>query len=236
MRSKDMRNSFYGDNQGSTAPPGQRESGWRRRLGCLPGLFLLVGAVVVGVAVYKFSDYTKNNWMEHIGGRNTPDRTWQGVGTVGSTDGSRYVLYVTFTAGKADDQPGGLDLCAGRSDNSPCGDVTGSAKLCTLSGVTQDLHLDGRMEAGSSTDGTGSTLVLTKEGAGTVAYLSGIWRGGELYLLDDSVFPKHITKQGAITAEPSNSDASVHVPLAYGTEAAFTQSCHALNNEGSDAS
>jgi hypothetical protein len=25
--------------------------------------------------------------------------------------------------------------------------VTGSAKLCTLSGVTQDLHLDGRMDA-----------------------------------------------------------------------------------------
>jgi hypothetical protein len=69
-----------------------------------------------------------------------------------------------------------------------------------------------------------------------VAYLSGIWRGGELYLFDDSVFPKHITKQGAITAEASDSDASAHVTLAYGAEAALNRSCHALNNAGSDAS
>ena len=212
-----------------------RASQVRRRplRGCLPGLFLLVLLIAIGVATYKFSDYTKHNWMAHIGGRNTPDHVWQGVGAVDRTDGGRYVLYVTFTAGKADDRPGGLDLCAGRSDDSPCGDVTGSAKLCTLSGVTQDLHLDGRMDAGSSTDGTGGTLVLTKDGAGTIAYLSGIWRGGNLTLFDDSVFPKHVTKQGAITAEPATSDASARVTLAYGTEAAFTRSCRALTNTAS---
>ena len=150
---------------------------------------------------------------------------------VGSDDyGGRYVLYMTFTAHVAADDNG--YTCKQGSDFG-CAEIIGSAKLCTLSGVTQDLHLDGRMDAGSSTDGTGGTLVLTKDGTGTVAYLSGIWRGEELYLLDDSVLPKHITKQGAITADPSNSDASARVTLAYGTEAAFTRSCRALSNAAS---
>ena len=226
-----MGSEYYGGRQASAI--GQRFGNgprrWRRWR--WPLVALVVVAIVAGVIVYKAIG--PNSWTGHIGGRDTPGGTWQGVGTVSASNGGRYVLYVTFTAGKADDRPGGLDLCAGRSDDSPCGDVTGSAKLCTLSGVTQDLHLDGRMDAGSSTDGTGGTLVLTKDGAGTIAYLSGIWRGGNLTLFDDSVFPKHVTKQGAITAEPATSDASARVTLAYGTEAAFTRSCRALTNTAS---
>jgi hypothetical protein len=187
-----------------------------------------VVAIVAGVIVYKAIG--PNSWTGHIGGRDTPGGTWQGVGTVSASNGGRYVLYVTFTAHIASDD--NSYTCKQGSD-SGCAEIIGSAKLCPLSGVPRDLEVDGEIDAfGRSTDGKQTVVLLnerTSTGATVVARFTGKWHGAELPLTDADEFTTAITKNGDLMQARSSANAgTASTTLHYGTEADFTRACRAL--------
>jgi hypothetical protein len=223
-----MGSEFYGGRQVSTIGQGFRNGPrWRRRWRWIP-VALVVVAIVAGVIAYKALGI--NSWTGHIGGRDTPGGTWQGVGTVSASNGGRYVLYISFTAHVAEDENG---YACGQGGDIGCAEIIGSAKLCTLSGVTRDLEVDGEVDAfGRSTDGKQTVVVLnrrTPTGPSGVARFTGKWHGTELPLTDADEFTTAITKNGDFLETASSSNAgTASTTLRYGTEADFTRACHAL--------
>lgn len=197
----------------------------RRRMRPLGCLTLLVIVVVVGAAAV----FLPNPWAFHIGGRFTADRSWHGVGTITATNGGRYALYVGFQA----------ELMHESSPSDPyrcslptCDAIHGEGKLCTLSGVTYPLIVDGQVHAWWATDGAGAGMqfsVPNRDGSTVVGVFAGQWRGPQLDLADTTDFTAAFTKEGAIRPYRSTKDdGTARTTLRYGTEDDFSRACRSL--------
>src|SRR5215470_11412126 len=101
-------------------PPERR----RRGCGCL-------GSVGGAIALVLTLTVLLNPWALHIGGRPTPALTWHGVGTLRSTTGAVYGIFLEVSAHLAH-RRGGSNL-------------SGRAKLCTPEGVVP-LTVEGYLE------------------------------------------------------------------------------------------
>jgi hypothetical protein len=134
-------------------------------------------------------------WAFHIGGRWTP-LTWLGSGTLVTTGGKTYPLYVMLYPSSHFSR---LHL-----DNlRPTGGVQGSACLCTSPGAFQYLKLSGTIYNGwRSTDGSlmgfrllEATIVDVGQARAGYFDLTGRWRGGEL-AMDDRGAWSHAFRSG----------------------------------------
>lgn len=186
---------------------------------------LLLGLAIV----FVIFEIAINPWIFHIGGKFTPTASWTGVGTVTSSDGGRYVLSVSFRGGFL----GGDET--GCSQYSGCDNMTGSAKLCTRSGVTYTFPLTGQVHTWLSTDGARTSVDLTGGSPrqlpdGWVVALHGYWHGDTLALHSpDNSFTEAFTPQGAIRRVTSTADAgSAIVTLRPAGSAAFSRACVTL--------
>jgi hypothetical protein len=198
----------------------------RRRLrGPLGWLTLLVILAVLAAAAYALL----SPFALHIGGRSTLDRTWHGVGAVTATNGGRYAVYVSFRADvEHSDSPGSPYHCS----QPGCDAIHGEGKLCTLSGTTYPLEVEGEVYAWWSTDGALTHVRLSvpnSNGSTIVALFEGRWRGQDLPLTDSTEFTVALTREGEIRAARSTVDDGVaRTTLRYGGEGDFAAACHAL--------
>ena len=198
----------------------------RRRLrGPLGCLALLVILAVLAAAVYILP----SPWALHIGGRFTPGRAWHGYGVVSATNGGRYALYVSFSAdGPHEDSSSDPYRCS----LPVCDSIHGDGKLCTISGTTYPLQLEGDVHAWWSTDGARTAVRLLAPGAHGptfVALLDGTWHGPELPLTDTTEWTTALTREGAIREARSTTDAgTARTTLRYGTEDDFNRACRSL--------
>lgn len=200
-------------------------AGRRRRFRPLGCLALLVILAVLAAAAYVLP----SPFALHIGGRTTLDRTWQGVGTVTSANGGRYALYVRLRA----------DVTREASPSDPyhcsqpgCDTIHGDGKLCTLSGASYPLEVDGEVYAWWSTDRAITHVRLSvpnPHGSTSVAIFDGSWFGPELDLVDSTEFNAAMTREGVIRSARSTVDDGIaRTTLRYGGEEDFTSACHTL--------
>jgi hypothetical protein len=187
--------------------------GGRARLGCT--MLLAIGLVL-------FLYFGLYPWAFNIGGRFTPSTVWTGYGTLHSSTGATYGLYVRFW----------LTPYHGRGVGGG-NNLRGSAALCTPKGINYTYDLRGNIKnAWTTTEGKSTDLylyVLKDEKPIRGFDLHGVWRNRELVLddkgsmrlsfqPDGSVAPK-----GWVTHSPSPEHASV--TLAYGEKDAFDAIC-----------
>lgn len=213
---------------GYVGPLSRRDLRRARRRGRHPLLRLF--RLLLGLAiVFAIFEVAINPWILHIGGKFTPTASWTGFGTVKASDGGRYVLSVSFHGGFL----GGDET--GCSQYSGCDNMTGSAKLCTRSGVTYTFPVTGQVHTWLSTDGARTNIDLTGGSPkplpdGWVVALHGFWHGDSLALFSpDNSFTEVFTPGGAIRRVTSTADAGkAKVTLRPGASAAFSRACGAL--------
>ena len=103
--------------------------GGKLRVGCLGGLALGLGVVLAVYAIIA-------PWSLHMGGRWTPG-AWWGYGTLRTTTGAQYPLFVLFYP-----NPRSTSRLRYQGRRPSIG-LGGSAWLCTAPGVTQRLDISG---------------------------------------------------------------------------------------------
>jgi hypothetical protein len=206
----------YGPLPAGLGGPAGRRRRFRPRgpLGCLTLLVIL--AVLAAAAYALLSPFAL-----HIGGRSTlVDRTWHGVGAITAVS---FRADVSHEGGPSDpyhcSQPG-------------CDTIHGDGKLCTRSGATYPLEVEGEVYAWWSTDGALTHVRLSvpnSKGSTIVALFEGRWRGPELPLTDSTEFTVALTREGVIrTARSTVDDGIARTTLRYAGEDDFTSACRAL--------
>jgi hypothetical protein len=191
----------------------------------------LLRLVAVVAAVFIVLNVGLTPWVFHIGGRFTPDTTWNGFGTVRATNGGVYVLFTHLQGGLFVSNRGHL-AC---SQFSGCDNLKGSAKMCTRTGAMRTFSLRGTVHTWWSTDGAAASITLqpNPEKAmpdGFIFVFSGIWRGERLPVKNtDSSFTEVFRPDGTVRFVTSTQDAgTASVTLAAGTDAGFMAACHEL--------
>jgi hypothetical protein len=211
--------------QGGEYPPGFPPAGPRRRFRPLGCLTLLVVLAVLAVGAYALL----SPFALHIGGRSTLNRTWHGVGTISATNGGRYAVYVSF---RADTERSGSPSDPYHCSQPGCDTIHGDGKLCTLSGKTYPLEVEGEIYAWWSTDGALTHVRLSvpnSTGSTIVALFEGKWRGPELPLTDSTEFTVALTREGVIRSSRSTVDDGIaRTTLRFGSEDDFATACRAL--------
>jgi len=138
-------------------------------LGSVTGLIVLVTALLVLV----------NPWSLHMGGRWTPALTWHGVGTLHSSSGATYGLYMELWPYMSRGRGG----YSGGHQN-----MQGTAKICTTQGVIYPLTVSGYLKnTWLDADGKPITFYLRSlHDAPTKLNIDlyGSWQGAELVLED----------------------------------------------------
>jgi hypothetical protein len=203
----------------------QRRMARRRR----HPLLRLVRLLLVLAIFFVVVQLALNPWIFHIGGKFTPTASWSGLGDVRASNGGRYVLSISFRGGFL----GGDET--GCSQFSGCDNMTGTARMCTRSGVTYSFSLTGQVHAWLSTNGSRTNLDITGGSPvslpdGWVVALHGAWHGANLAVASpDNSFTEVFTPRGAIRKQTSSADAGVaRVLLRPGTAADFSRACAAL--------
>ena len=147
----------------------------RRRHPILVFLLLIVLAVAVVLIM---------PWAFHIGGRWTPLVTWNGTGTLHSSGGKEYPIWISFHPSKNSSQ---LRLDGLR----PSSGLGGLACLCMSPDTTQVLTLSGTLYgAWASTEGSMVDLRLRElkviDVGQTTGFfdLNGRWQGQDLVMND----------------------------------------------------
>jgi hypothetical protein len=155
-----------------------RLRGW---LGCLPQVFVLIGAIVLGILVIRL---LLMPWAYHIGGQSFPSTQWTGFGRLHSTTGQDQGLYIEI-GGVLWSEPKGV----ARWKLNP--GYAGTASVCGPKGERFILDLSGGAPRSASpwlsTDGTQVLLNLAPpQGApGSMRFdLSGEWKGSDLAVAD----------------------------------------------------
>jgi hypothetical protein len=186
-------------------------------------LLLIAGLALVAVYVVP------TPWALHIGGQSTPLESWSGYGAVQASNGGQYVLFIQFRGGIVGRR--GRPSCSGRG----CTNMFGTAKLCTESGKTHTFTLDGEVHGWWTTDGSRTTIDLTRGTPeplpkGWVVALHGVWDGPALSLESpDNSFTEVFTPAGAIRHVTSTADrGTARTTLRFGSEAAFASVCRSL--------
>jgi len=213
---------------GYGGPLTRRQLRRQRRRGRHPLLRLL--RLLLGLAIFfVIFEVAINPWIFHIGGKFTPTASWTGFGPVKASNGGRYVLSVSFRGGFL----GGDET--GCSRYSGCDNMTGTAKLCTTSGVTYTFPLTGQVHTWLNTDGARTTVDLTGGSPkplpdGWVVALHGFWHGDSVAMFSpDNSFTEVFTPKGAIRRVTSTADGgTARVTLRPGGSAAFSSACAAL--------
>jgi hypothetical protein len=159
----------------------------RSCLGLLSGcLMKLVLFAAVALAFVYLLTVALNPWALHIGGRSTPLLWWHGWGTLQSTDGKTYPLYLSFFPGRPGRHNGGR-----REGKGWSADLDGEGWLCTAPGQIQRMNLSGTMFGGYSSDANSllSFRLLEWRKPFSINYqhrgffdLAGSWRNQQLVL------------------------------------------------------
>jgi len=151
-----------------TAPLGPRTSPARKKLGCFGNLSVVLAGVIVIFLLL-------NPWALHMGDRWTPALMWHGAGTLQSTTGARYPLYLEIWF-----DPHGSGY---RRAN-----LRGKSILCTPNGQRFNFTVYGYLQhAWLDTDGKRMQLLLfSQKNSKPVIKLDliGTWKGQELFLDD----------------------------------------------------
>jgi hypothetical protein len=190
----------------------------RRGCGCLG---TITGAILFTVAVF----IGVNPWSLHIGGRWTPAMTWHGVGTLQSTSGASYGLFLEVNPYMEGGRHGGM----GGSNN-----VSGSAKICTPQGEIYPLDVRGHIKlVWLDVDRKPVTFYLrSKKNAQPKLNfeLFGSWQGQELVLEDKGnmamSFAPDGNAKGYLVGRNSPTETTSGT-LRYATEAEFAEVCGA---------
>jgi hypothetical protein len=169
-------------------------------------------------------------WSFHIGGQFTPFGQWDGYGPVQASDGGRYLLFTHLqggVVGRAD--PPGCII------HGSCGNLRGSAQLCTESGRMYSFSLKGKMHGWLTTDKSPTDIELSGGSPvplphGHVIAFHGVWRGPVLPIAStDGSFTSAFTPAGTMGKTASTPGAgAAHGTLRDGSAAAFDQACHTL--------
>ncbi|HXP19821.1 MAG TPA: hypothetical protein VN840_09275 [Streptosporangiaceae bacterium] len=222
-----MNQDFYGGGYGG--PMTRRQMRRQRRRRRHP-LLRLIRLLVVLAVLFVVFEIAINPWIFRIGGAFTPTASWTGLGTVSASNGGRYVLSISFHGGFL----GGDE--SGCSQFSGCDNMKGTARLCTLSGVTYTFPLTGQVHTWLNTNGARTSIDLTGGTPkplpdGWVVALHGSWHGPRLVLASpDNSFTEVFTRRGAIRTVTSTADAgTARVTLAKGSSASFSRACAALS-------
>jgi hypothetical protein len=165
----------------------------------------------------------------HRGGRCTPALTWHGAGTLHSTSGANYGLFLEVTVY----MPRGRGGIGGRNN------LQGTAKLCTPQGDTYPLTVRGDLKrAWLDTDGKSVTFYFySLKGADPRLNfeLLGAWHGQELVLEDKGNRAMSFAPDGrakrylkGMNSAKENTTGTLH----YLTEREFSSVC-SVRNENS---
>ena len=127
-----------------------------------------------------------------IGGRWTPALTWHGTGTLHSTSGANYPIFLELT----------VAMPEGRRRGGDGKDLQGSAKICTPQGEVYPLTATGYFKrAWLTVDGKPVTFYLRslKDAEPKLSLaLLGQWRGTELQLEDKGNFAMTFAPDGHV--------------------------------------
>jgi len=183
-----------------------------RTIGCLG--YLLGAFLAALLLTILFSP-----WAFYIGGRFTPTTSWEGTGTVKSSTGASYGLYLKLA-----------HYSARRSNRN----LSGTALLCTPHGETFQYNVYGWIEhAWLYTEGKHTKLDLWKvKGVpvDTSLHLQGEWQHGTLVLRDDGSLGKPFRADGSVQpkgiygANPIKGERA-DVSVSYGNKFDFDELC-----------
>jgi len=187
-------------------------SGEKKTIGCLGSLLGIFLAALLTTMLFS-------PWAFYIGGHFSPTTSWEGSGTVKSSTGATYGLYLKLA-----------HYSARRSSRN----LTGAALLCTPQGETYQYNVYGWIEhAWLYTEGKHTRLDLWKvKGApiDTSFRLEGLWHQGDLVLKDNGSLGKAFRADGSVQpkgiygAKPiKNEQADVNV--SYGSKLDFDELC-----------
>jgi hypothetical protein len=182
----------------------------RRGCGCLGSI---TGVILIAVAATVLI----HPWALHIGGRWTPALTWHGIGTLHSSSGANYPIFMELTVAMPEGRRGG--------DGK---DLQGSAKICTPQGEVYPLNVTGYFKrAWLTMEGKPVTFYLRsrKDAEPKLSLtLVGQWSGPELQLEDKGNFAMTFAPDGHVkgylrgTNSPTENTSGA---LRYATESEF---------------
>ncbi len=159
----------------------EKPSALRRCLGCLPQIFTLIGALVVGFILIRL---LLMPWAYHIGGQSFPSTQWTGFGRLHSNAGQDSGLYIQIEGTIWSTQRRSL-----KWELNPS--YTGTASLCGPKGERFMLDLSGGAPRSSrrwlSTNGTKVLFSLDPPQGSPDSMdldLRGEWKGSDLVVED----------------------------------------------------
>jgi hypothetical protein len=192
----------------------------RLRLGCFGGL---VVTVILGLVVVLVLTALLTPWAFHVGGRWTPG-TWWGYGTLRTTAGDEYPLFIYFF-------PNFRSMTRlSLNGQRPASGLQGMGWLCSAQGVTQRLDLTGDIYGSRlNTDGDQMNIRLLdarrpfRINAQNRRYvdLLGRWHGGELAMQDNGSWAR------GFQSDPRDPKARAAVTFTWGSYSDFKNLCNA---------
>jgi len=175
--------------------PGAR----RRRIGCLPGLFIL--ALLAPLFIMTL-DLIFAPWIYTVGGRHRLLPVWAGVG-VAQTQSGPYTIHVWFSPG-----PAGSRVL-------PSASVRGSAYVCTPTGKRYNLRVTGGAYGRIWKDMDGHAFSFSAYNHPAFASLtgdrrpqlvfSGQWVGPDLKMTDEGSITPAFLADGSLSSRPGPS-------------------------------
>jgi hypothetical protein len=199
-----------------------------RRLGCIGSL---VFALVLVIAVTALMA----PWAFHVGGRWTPNITWQGLGRLRDASGQQYGLHLSFFPYF---NRGGVGVHVGPAMPTPRTPIRGTATVCTGQGLRIPFDLRGDMY-GAWLDAEGKPLYLnlnehTKNKPRRHFSLYGSFNGPELVMDDLKSMFMYLQPDGKLTPARSYTspvpEKHATVTLEWGSEADFDGLCRELHH------
>jgi hypothetical protein len=190
------------------------------RLGCFGGI---VASLILGLVVVFAVTALLTPWAFHIGGQWTPG-TWSGYGTLRTTAGDQYPLFIDFF-------PDFRSMThLGLNGQRPVSGLRGMGWLCSAQGMMLRLDLSGDMYGSRfNTDGDqmGIRLLdarhLFQFNPPRRRYfdLLGRWHGGEVAMQDDGGWER------GFHPDPHDPKARASVTFTVGSYSDFKNLCNA---------
>jgi hypothetical protein len=185
-----------------------------KRRGC-SSIHGVTGALAITIAAMLLI----RPWAVHIGGRWTPALVWHGAGTLQSTTGAKYGIFLD------------LSMSSARKSRR---DFMGTAKICTPQGEIYPLSIDGYLKrAWLDVEGKPVTFYLSnpKDARPRLNFsLFGAWHGQQLSLDDKGSMAMSFSPDGrakGYLAGANSAQETTTGMLHYATEAEFTAACGA---------